>query len=224
MDNLPRDPSSHHTTEDEPEADFQTLLKLYLPFLEGLLTSSRLQHSLGVMEVMADLAAIYSLDRGRAMKAGLLHDAARDLAPKAQLALVEEAGVALLYPCERHPVYLHALAGAHLVRRALGITDQRVLDAIAAHSYAGRGERSNGLLSRCLRAADLVASRQEWNGRERLKSVVYGGRMKEAALLQRGWLIEYLKGQGVPVHPNLANQFEALSAELGADESFFDRW
>lgn len=204
--------------------DYQTLLPRYLSFLEKLLTPSRLRHSQGVMGLMADLAAIYSLDRGRAMTAGLLHDSARDLELEAQLALVQEAGVHLLYPCERHPVYLHALAGAYLVFRELDVTDERILDAIAAHSYAGRGERSNGLLSRCLRSADLVASRLEWNGRERLKRVVYGGCIEEAALLQCGWLIEYLQGQGVPVHPNLANRFEALSAELGATESFFARW
>lgn len=224
MPNLQLESSSHQATEDKTEADFQPLLKRYLPFLERLLTPSRLGHSLRVMDVMRDLAAIYSLDRGRAMTAGLLHDAARDLEPEAQLALVEEAGITFLHPCERHPVYLHALAGAYLVSRELGVTDERILDAIAAHSYAGRGERSNELLSRCLRAADLVASRLEWNGRERLKRVVYGGRIEEAALLQCGWLIEYLERQGVPVHPNLANRFAALSAELGATESFFTRW
>lgn len=224
MRNLKCESSSHQATGDKPKAAFETLLERYLPFLEGLLTPSRLQHSLGVTDVMGDLAAIYSLDRGRAMTAGLLHDAARDLEPEAQLALVEEAGIAFLYPCERHPIYLHALAGAHLVSRVLEISDERILDAIAAHSYAGRGDRSHGLLSRCLRSADLVASRLEWNGRERLKRVVYGGRIEEAALLQCGWLIEYLQEQGVPVHPNLVNQFEALSAELGVTESFLTRW
>jgi predicted HD superfamily hydrolase involved in NAD metabolism len=224
MHNLQFKSSSHQAAEDAPDSDIERLLEQCLLFLEKLLTPSRLQHSRGVMEVMTDLAAIYSLDRGRAMTAGLLHDAARDLAPKAQLTLVEEAGIALHYPCERHPVYLHARAGAHLVSRALGITDEGTLDAIAAHSYARRADRCDGLLSWCLRAADLVASRQEWAGRERLRSVVYRGKIQEAALLQCGWLIEYLQEQGVPVHPNLLNQFEALSAELETTESFFVRW
>lgn len=158
------------------------------------------------------------------MMAGLLYDAARDLEPEAQLALVEEAGIALLHPCEQHPVYLHALAGAHLVLRALGITDEGILDAIAAHSYARRGDQCDELLSWGLRAADLVASREEWKGRKRLKSVVYDGQIRAAALLQCGWLIEYFHEEQVPVHPNLVTQFEALSAELGATESFFARW
>lgn len=220
MHNLRSEPSSHEATE----GDLQSILERCLPFLEGLLAPSRLQHSLGVMEVMRDLAAIYSLDRVRAMTAGLLHDAARDLEPEAQLALVEEAGIALLYPCERHPVYLHALAGAHLVSSAFGIRDELTLDAIAAHSYAGRGHRSDGLFCRCLRAADLVASTHEWNGRKRLKSVVYAGRIDEASLLQCRWLIEYLQEQQIPVHPKLANRYQVLSTALDVSKSFFDRW
>ena len=158
------------------------------------------------------------------MTTGLLHDAVRDLEPEVQLALVEEAGIPLLYPCERHPVYRHALAGVPLISRAVGITDDRILDAIAAHSYARRGDRYDGPLSRCLRASDLVASRQEWRGRERLRCVVYGGRIEEAALLQCGWLMEYLQAEEGPVHPNLLSQFEALSGKLGVAESFFVRW
>jgi HD superfamily phosphohydrolase YqeK len=224
MHALQSEPSSGQATEYERGRDLHSLFERCLPFLEELLTRSRLYHSLGVMEVMTDLAAIYSLDRGRAMTTGLLHDAARDLELEVQLALVEEAGIPLLYPCERHPVYLHALAGVPLVSRALGIPDDRILDAIAAHSYARRGGRYDGLLSRCLRAADLVASRQEWRGRERLRCVVYGGCIEEAALLQCGWLIEYFQAEEVPVHPNLLSQFEALSGKLGVSESFFVRW
>lgn len=61
------------------------LIDRYLPFLKGLLTPPRLQHSLGVMRVMAELAPIYSLDRAQAMTVGLLHDAARDLSSADQL-------------------------------------------------------------------------------------------------------------------------------------------
>ena len=196
----------------------------YLPFLRSLLTPSRLQHSLGVMRVMAELTPIYSLDRVQAMTAGLLHDAARDLNSEHQLALAEEAGIELCDPCEQHPVYLHALVGAYLVAKELGITDRLILDAIAAHSYAGNGHHFDAPLSQCLRFADILAPVQEWQGMKKLKGVVYARQTEEAALLQCGWLIEYFQEQRVPVHPNLARQYQVLVSKVAVTESFFERW
>ena len=200
------------------------LIDRYLPSLNRLLTPSRLQHSVGVMRVMAELTPIHSLDRAQAMTAGLLHDAARDLSSEDQLALAEEAGIELCDPCERHPVYLHALVGACLVDRQLGITDRLILDAIAAHSYAGNGHNFDAALSQCLRFADILAPIQEWQGMKKLKSVVYAKRTEEAALLQCGWLIEYFREQRVPVHPNLARQYQVLESKVTVTESFFERW
>ena len=153
----------------------------YWSFLQGLLTPSRLQHSLGVMRVMAELTPIYSLDRVQAMTAGLLHDAARDLSSEDQLALAEEAGIELRDPCEQHPVYLHALVGAYFVAKELGVTDRSILDAIAAHSYARTGPNFHAPLSQCLRFADILAPSQEWLGMKKLKGVVYARRTEEAA-------------------------------------------
>jgi predicted HD superfamily hydrolase involved in NAD metabolism len=196
----------------------------YLPFLSGRLSPSRLQHSLGVMQVMAELTPTYALDGTQARIAGLLHDAARDLNSEQLRALAEEAGIELRDPCERHPVYLHALVGAYLVANELGITDSLIVDAIAAHSYAGTGRNFDAPLSCCLRFADILAPAKAWKGMEKFKSVVYAGRIDEAALLQCGWLIEYFQEQNVPVHPNLARQYQALSSKLAVPESFFDRW
>jgi len=196
----------------------------YLLFLQGRLTPPRLQHSLGVMRVMAELAPVYSVDRTQAMTAGLLHDVARDLSDEEQLALAEMAGIELRDLCDRHPDYLHAPVGAWLLGRELSITNGPVLDAIAAHSWAGHGHDPNGPLARCLRSADLLAPIREWNGMKKLRSVVCAGRADEAALLECRWLIEYLQGQGIPVHPNLARQYQTLAAELAVDEAFFERW
>jgi len=194
-----------------------------LPFLKSLLTPPRLQHSLGVMWVMAELSPIYSLDRVQAMTAGLLHDAARDLSHEEQLALAEEAGIELRDPCERHPVYLHALVGAYLVSRELGITDRLILDAIASHSYAGNGYNFNTPLSLCLRFADILAPSQEWKGMTKLRSVIYARRIDEATLLHCRWVIEYFQGHRIPVHPNLTKQYQTLLSKLAVTEVFFER-
>ncbi|MBN1430871.1 MAG: bis(5'-nucleosyl)-tetraphosphatase (symmetrical) YqeK [Anaerolineae bacterium] len=196
----------------------------YLPFLQSLLTPSRLQHSMGVMRVMADLAELYNLDREQAVVTGLLHDAARDLPADRQMALIREGGIELADPCEEHPVYLHALAGAYLIAKELGITEPNVLDAISTHSYVGNGSNFHSCLSWCLRFADILAPSHEWKGMKKLKSVVYAGRKEESALLHCGWVIEYFREHDVPVHPNLQSCYRDMRRRVPVDEHFFDRW
>jgi predicted HD superfamily hydrolase involved in NAD metabolism len=196
----------------------------YLPFLQRVLTPQRFEHSLGVMRLMGELADVYSLDRRRAVTAGLLHDAAKDLEPEQQMALAKAANVEFRYPCERLPVYLHGPASACLVSQELGVTDRSILDAISAHTFCGGGASFNSPFSWCLRFADILAPVQEWTGMKKLKRVVYAGQMEEAALLQIGWLIEYFRQLCIPLHPNLTKYFQQLSADLGVEDSFFERW
>jgi predicted HD superfamily hydrolase involved in NAD metabolism len=110
----------------------------YLPFLEQVLTPKRLQHSLGVMQVMSELAGVYDLDQDTALAAGLLHDAAKDLDEARYMTLVEEAGIEMRCPCEAdYNDYLHGPVGAYFVYQELGIVDRPILDAIATHTYYG---------------------------------------------------------------------------------------
>ncbi|MFN8382328.1 MAG: bis(5'-nucleosyl)-tetraphosphatase (symmetrical) YqeK [Anaerolineales bacterium] len=196
----------------------------YLGFLEKALTPARLQHSLGVMEVMQELSAIYSLDPEQAMTAGLLHDAAKDLPHEQQLELAKEAKLEFLDPCEKYPIYLHAPVGAYLAEKKLNVNDSLVLDAIAAHSFSAGMKNFNAPLSQCLRFADLLAPITIWNGINRFKSVVYAGKAEEASLLQCGWLMEFFQEKQTPIHPNVIKQHQTLSKKLGIAEGFFERW
>jgi predicted HD superfamily hydrolase involved in NAD metabolism len=193
-------------------------------FLKRTLTPDRFEHSVGVMRVMEELAEVYSLDPDQAVTAGLVHDAAKDMTEEDQLALAEQAHIVLAHPSERHPIYLHAPVGAYVAATELGITDRLVLDAIAAHSWSGDGKNFDAPLAQCLRAADLIASVAEWNGREKLKRVVYAGQIEQATLLQCAWLIEFFQARAVPIHPNLTTIVQSLSTKLGTGESFFERW
>ena len=195
----------------------------YQPFLSRLLTPDRLRHCERTMHFMDTLAGIYELDRSRAMIAGLLHDAARDLEPERQLGLAEEAGITLSCDCERHPVYLHALVGSYLVSRELGVSDDLIVDAIATHSYAGRRENYDAALSRCLRSADLLAPVHDWNGRQKLETMVLAGQLEKATLLQTSWIMEFFNEHDVPVHPNLSRIVEELSARLSVGPEFYAR-
>ncbi len=201
-----------------------TLTDQYLPFLKRILTPARLEHSLGVMRVMGELAEIYALDATRALTAGLLHDAAKDLPLEHQLALAQEAKIEFQHPCERHPIYLHAPVSAYLCWRELGIADDLILDSITAHSHSYDGERFDTLFSWCLRTADMLAPVADWKGMKKLAHVVYAGKIEEASLLKCGWLIEYLGRVGIPVHPTLHGSCQVLAGQLGVTDSFFERW
>ncbi|HEY4721571.1 MAG TPA: bis(5'-nucleosyl)-tetraphosphatase (symmetrical) YqeK [Anaerolineae bacterium] len=196
----------------------------YRLFLEHSLTPLRFQHSLGVMEVMGELAELYALDSRQARIAGLLHDAAKDRDLEYQYSLAAEAGMEFQYPCERLPLYLHGPVGAYLVAKELGITDGLILQAIAKHTYADSELDLKTLLPWCLRAADILAPTQEWPGMRKLKSVVYAGKLEESALLQIGWLIEYFQELNIPVHPTLTASFQSLSSKMNVRDSFFERW
>jgi predicted HD superfamily hydrolase involved in NAD metabolism len=176
------------------------------------------------MRVMGDLSEVYDLDTAQAMTAGLLHDAARDLPLDDLLALAREARIAFSHPAEAHPIYLHAPVGAYLVKKDAGISDPSVLRAIAAHSHVDPADDSDGMLTQCLRAADVLAPISDWKGMARLKSLAYAGRMEEAALLHAGWLVEHFQNEGIPVHPHLHDTVRRLSAKLGPTEAFFERW
>jgi predicted HD superfamily hydrolase involved in NAD metabolism len=195
----------------------------YLLLIRTRLSDARVRHSIGVMQVMADLARIYSLDRAQAMTAGLLHDAARNVSDGDLLAFAGHVGIELRHPCERHPIYLHALVGAHQVERQLGVTDPAIVAAIAAHSYVGDGREFDAPLSRCLRIADLLAPMRLWPGLDKLQHVAYAGRLEEASLLHAAWVIELFQEQEVPVHPNLSAERDVLAAKLAVPASFFDR-
>jgi len=189
-----------------------------------MLTPQRLQHSLGVMHVMRELADIYSLDPARAAVVGLLHDAGKDLTATQQIALAKEMGLELRYPCEKHPQYLHGPVSAYLIWKECNITDDLILEAISTHTYYGKGVNLNLALAWSLRFADLLAPAREWVGMKKLKTIVYKGELEKAALLQSRWVIEFFEEIDIPIHPNLTRIFRELSIQLGVDSSFFERW
>jgi HD superfamily phosphohydrolase YqeK len=160
---------------------------------------------------------------------GLLHDAAKDLAPAQQTTLVRESGIELRHACESNwGLYLHGPAGAYLIRKQLGISEPLILDAIAMHTYCGGGKHFDAPINWCLRLSDILEPNRDWSdvrllrrGVRKLREVVYAGRLDEGALLQTGWLIEWYEEEGKPVHPNMERVYHELSAKLEVPSDFF---
>lgn len=201
----------------------------YLGFLEERLTPARLAHSLGVMQVMGDLAPVYGLDREPAMAAGLLHDAAKDLTPEQQDAYTAAVGIEFHHPCERdYVLYLHGPVSRFRVRTELGVTDPLILGAIDTHCWQS-GVYFDHPLSWCLRFADLIEPNRDWSrirwlvrGGVVLREAAYGGRLAEAALLHAGLLVRWFPEQGLPLHPNMSRVYAGRLAELAWEAARID--
>jgi predicted HD superfamily hydrolase involved in NAD metabolism len=202
----------------------------YLKFLEQVVTPKRLSHSLGVLQVMGELADIYKLDIEKAQVIGLLHDAGKDLPPTLQKQLITEGNIEIRHECELDYVYyLHGPVGSYFVQKELGITDRLILDAIKTHTYCGNSCNFHDPLCWCLRFSDILEptrdwSRWEWlhNGVEQLGKIVYEGQIAEGAFLHTGMLIKWIDQQGLPVHPNMRQINQELSAWLKLDNTFLE--
>lgn len=187
------------------------MLTRYTAYLEKALTPARLQHSLGVMQVMSELTPIYTLEEEKALYAGLLHDAAKDLTPQQQVHVVQEGRLEIDDPtAQDYSLYLHGPAGAFVVARDLGVTDPLVLDAIAMHTWCVEGPNFHDPLVWCLRFADLLEPYRNWDGRAqliregtpRLRELVYAGKLYEGAVFQSVLVERFFSANGWPVHPN----------------------
>jgi predicted HD superfamily hydrolase involved in NAD metabolism len=209
----------------------QSIVARYLPLLEKILTSKRLEHSLGVMQVMGELAQVYGLDSEASLTAGLLHDTAKDLTPAQQAEILLGAKIEIRYECERdYSYYLHGPVGAYYVQRKLGITDPLILTAITTHTYYGNGAAFDAPICWCLRFADILEPTRNWNnvrwlrnGVGRLREAAYAGRLAEGAFLQTGWLIKWFGEVSVPIHPNMTRIYQDLSVVLDLNDSFLEQ-
>ncbi len=203
----------------------------YLDFLTRVLTPGRLKHSLGVMQMMADFSEVYGLDREKAILAGLLHDAAKDLPPAQQAQIIAEAGIPVRSPWDHdYVLYMHGPVGACFVQRELGIDDPILLDAIWMHTFCGEGERFDLPLVWCLRFSDILEPSRSWNqfahfirdGEPRLRRLALGGQLAQAAFYHTGLLIRSYEEWGNIIHPNIRKIYQEYSARLGLDESWFE--
>jgi predicted HD superfamily hydrolase involved in NAD metabolism len=184
----------------------------YISFAEYQLTPQRFKHSLGVMQLMSELASIYDLNKTTAMTAGILHDIAKEFTPDDLIKWAGENKIALRTEYDKVPLFLHGPVGACYIKQKLGVMDSIILDAISRHSYFGEGLAPSPSFCWCLRFADLLEPSRDWEElRNKLKPIVYAGEIGEAAYLLMKWVIPFHESAILPVHPNMHRVFDELS-------------
>lgn len=179
---------------------------------ERELSPKRFEHSVGVMQVMGELASVYDFDESTAKLCGILHDVAKEFSPERQLALAAKYNISLNREHDEHPLFLHGPIGACYITETLGITNPVILDAIVHHSYFGNGTAISPALCWCLRFSDILEPSRDWKDiRMQLKPLVYSGNLIDSAHFLMNWSIPFHESRSLPVHPNMQRVFQELS-------------
>lgn len=122
--------------------------------MEKELEPKRYEHTLSVTYTAANLAAVHGGDVHKALVAGMLHDCAKCLSHKKQMALCVKSHVQLSeLEAEENSPLIHAKAGSVLAKEEYGITDEDILNAISYHT-TGRPQMSP--LEKIIYIADYI--------------------------------------------------------------------
>ena len=173
------------------------LLDDYKERLAFALSSHRYEHSLNVMEAAGELALRWGVDQEKALAAGLLHDAARDLPLEEMLQESLRAGIEV-GPIERGaPVLLHAPVGAYLLQRDWGVGDEDILQAVAEHTL---GKPAMSALSRIVYLADMTERNRSFAGVEEIRRLALQD-LDKAMALSLDYVMSWLKQKEAAIHP-----------------------
>ena len=123
-----------------------------LVLLRGRLKPGRVQHVLGVTELILRIAAREGLDPAKAETAALLHDLCRGYSGEEMLAAAAKYGIAVDASAANHPMLLHGPVAAAEGSALLGVSDAEVLEAVAVHTL---GKAGMGRLAQALYVADF---------------------------------------------------------------------
>ena len=122
--------------------------------ISGLMNEERFRHSIGVMELAAELAGIYGIDEKKAAVTGLVHDVAKQLPENEQYSLLEKA-YAGKEPDEivfNNKALWHGPAGAVYVKEVFGMDDE-IFGAVFYHTI---GKENMSLIEKIIFLADCI--------------------------------------------------------------------
>ncbi len=178
--------------------------------LEARLSRESYAHSLRVAETAGVLAATYDADVAACRAAALLHDWCRDVPHAALIDRAEAAGLPI-GPVERCcPYLLHAPLGAHEAAEAFPGLDERVVSAIAAHTY---GAEDMDAIARVVYIADGIEPARDWEGVDALRADIGIVDLGELFATAYSRAVRHLLERRRPLHPVTAavwNRFVAV--------------
>ena len=145
--------------------------KAFQKELKKVLKPSRYEHSLGVADTSASLAAAYGYPKHLAYVAGLLHDCAKYMSNEELLDYATKHKVDITKGDRKALHLLHAPVGAYIARNKYGIKDEDLLHAISVHTT---GCPNMTLLDKIIFVADYIEPHRDKAPRlEELRKLSY---------------------------------------------------
>ncbi len=126
--------------------------------LKETLGEHRYEHTLGVAYTAICLAMKYGVNLYQAELAGLLHDCAKYLKGRDQLACCLVYHIDINKTEYANPSLLHAKLGAFFAEHSYGIKDTEVLQAIMCHTT---GKPAMSLLEKIIFVADYIEPKRD---------------------------------------------------------------
>ena len=173
------------------------LLNIAQSYARERLSEKRYAHTLRVADTIERLAGLHDLDPKKARLAALLHDSAREMDKNVLLRVADEEGIAVGDLEHERPVLLHGPIAAELARRELGVEDEKVLEAVRAHTI---GEPEMQPLALALFVADKIEPDRDQPGVQQLRELAPKD-LRSAARAALEGSISHNEQRGHPTHP-----------------------
>ncbi len=131
-------------------------------WLKTHLKPNRYQHSKNVAEMAGALSDIYDVQVETAVRAGILHDAAKGFSGPELIQFCRTHKIKVPFfedICRQEPSLLHSFASAWLARHKFGVKDSQITRAIAEHTL---GSLHMSTLSKILFVADISSKDRKY--------------------------------------------------------------
>jgi predicted HD superfamily hydrolase involved in NAD metabolism len=196
----------------EDHAKTHTLLGRAEAFARSRLSERRYEHTLRVADTAESLALAHDLEADRARLSALLHDAARETGPEEYLKLADKWHLQVGDLERQSPKLLHGPVAAELAKRALGIDDEEVLEAVRAHTTGSPGM---GPLALVLYVADKIEPARDYPSVGRLRTLAMKD-LRRAAEESLRRAIAHNEERGKATHPDSLKMLDWLEADRTA--------
>ena len=190
--------------------DHEQYCRQLLLTVKQQMNGRRYEHTLGVARTARELARLFGADQNKAEIAGILHDYCKQWPAeemrKVLLSISDLPKDLLQYNKE----LWHALAGAEVVRRNLGIKDEEILNAIRYHTT---GRINMSLLEKVVCLADYIEPGRKYPGLEDIRHKVVIG-LDEALITAFANTISFLVHRKNKVYPLTCLAYNDLVDQL----------
>lgn len=164
------------------------------------------RHSLRTAETARRMAAKFGVDERLAYLVGLVHDCAKGLSDENLLKMASEFDLDVDEVERAEPYLLHARVGAHLARKAYGVSDEAALKAVERHTL---GAPDMSPLDKIAYIADMIEPGRSFPNLEAVRDLAEKD-LDECYAEAYAHTIEYLARARRPIHPLTVSAWNAI--------------